>query len=123
MITTLFQSVESIYDLGYKNYLFMMLPPLNRTPGNVARAAGPRPNATMVEWYDQALSNRSNTFGRQHPDAKVMVFDTTTFLNGVMDNAAEYGIRNVTGYCTAYDQPGIDTDPAAYGCLPLGEYL
>lgn len=123
LITTLFQSVESIYDLGYKNYLFMMLPPLNRTPGNVVRAAGPRPNSTMVEWYDQALSNHSTAFGKQHPDSTVMVFDTTTFLNGVMDNAAEYGIRNITGYCAAYDQPDIDSDPAAYGCLPLNQYL
>ena len=123
LMTTLFQSVETVYDLGYNNFLFMMLPPLDRTPPNLVRAAGPLPNATMVQWYDQALSNHSNSFAQRHNDAKVMVFDTTTFLNGVLDNAAEYGIVNATGYCASYDQPFINTDPAMYDCLPLSEYL
>ncbi|KAK5114795.1 hypothetical protein LTR85_010108 [Meristemomyces frigidus] len=123
LMTTLFEAVQGIYDLGYTNYLFMKLPPLNRTPPNLIRAAGPLPNATMIDWYDQALSNHSAGFHAQHPDTKVMVFDTTTFLNGVLDNAAEYGIKNTTDYCAAYDQPYIISDPAMYGCQPLSEFF
>ena len=120
---TLFQSVQGIYDLGYKNYLFMKLPPLNRTPPNLIRAAGPLPNATMIQWFDQALSNHSAAFHTEHPDTEVMVFDTTTFLNYVLDHPTEYGIKNTTDYCPSYDQPFINTDPEMYGCQPLDEYL
>lgn len=122
LVTTLFQSVQSIYDQGYKDFLVMNLPPLNRTPGNVG-LADPSPNATMIGWYDGALKNRSTLFAAEHPDSTIMYFDTNTFLNGVMDNAAEYGIINITGYCASYDQPYINTDPAEYGCLPLPEYF
>lgn len=122
LITTLFGAVQSVYDLGYRNFLFMNLPPLDRTPGN---SKLPIPNNTTqkVDWYDAALANHSAAFGEQNADAKVMLFDANTFLNGVMDNASEYGIKNTTGYCASYDQPYINTDPASYGCLPLPEYF
>jgi phospholipase/lecithinase/hemolysin len=123
LITTLFEQVEIVYDLGYKNYLFMKLPPLNRTPPNLIRPAGPLPNATMIEWYNDALLNHSETFAAKHEDSKVMVFDTTTFLNYVLDHPTQYGIKNTTDYCAAYDQPYINTDPAKYGCQPLDEFL
>ncbi|EMC99217.1 carbohydrate esterase family 16 protein [Baudoinia panamericana UAMH 10762] len=123
LVTTMFQSVEQIYDLGYSEFLVMKLPPLDRTPPNLSRAAGPLPNATMVEWYGDALARHAVAFEQSHEGSEVMVFETTTFLNYVLDNPAEYGITNTTGYCAAYDQPDIDTDPGMYGCLPLDQYL
>ena len=123
IVGTLFERVEVIYQLGYKNFLFMNLPPLNRTPGNVMRAAGPLPNITMIDWYDEAIANHSAAFGQAHSDLKSMVFDANTFLNQVMDKHDQYGIMNITGYCASYDQPYINSDPAQYGCLPLSEYL
>jgi phospholipase/lecithinase/hemolysin len=123
IVGTLFDSVQDVYDLGYRNFLVMELPPLNRTPPNLVRAAGPLPNATMIEWYDQALQNHSKAFEESNEDAKVMVFPTTEFLNYVLDHGAQYGYKNTTGYCASYDQPYINTDPGMYGCLPLEEYL
>ena len=48
LVGTLFQSVETVYDLGYKDFLIMQLPPLDRTPPNLVRVGGPLPNKTMV---------------------------------------------------------------------------
>lgn len=118
----LFASVQGVYDLGYKHFLFMNLPPLDRTPGNVA-SANPLPNKTMVDWYDDVLDSHARAFEHAHEDSTVLVFDVNTFLNGVMDHAADYGLKNVTGYCASFDQPYINTDPASYGCLPLPEYF
>ena len=141
LMTTLFQSVQSIYDLGYKNFLMINLPPLDRTPPNVIREGGPLPNKTMVDWYDQTLYNHSQKFQQVHRDSNVMYFDANTFLNNVMDRHTEYGISNITGYCklctffrisssmlifvpgASYDQPHINTDPRMYDCLPLHKYL
>lgn len=120
LMTTLFQAVESVYDLGYHNFLIMNLPPSDRNPGQP-----PVPNNTTmkVNWYDAALANHSNIFATAHPDARVLQFDANTFLNGVMDDAASYGITNTTGYCPAYNQPNILTDPASYGCAPQDQYF
>lgn len=123
LIGTLFDTVERIHCLGYKKYLFMKLPPLDRTPSNQKRKGGPVPNATMIGWYNDALSKHSRAFRQAHHDVEVMVFDTTTFLNYVLDHPAEYGIKNTTDYCAAYDQPYINQDPAKYGCQPLDDFL
>lgn len=123
LISTLFNRVERIYHLGYSNFLLMKLPPLDRTPSNQKRENGPLPNATMVEWFNDALSHYAGRFQRSHLGARMMVFDTTKFLNDVLDDPGPYGIKNTTDYCEAYDQPNIDTDPSRYGCQPLNEFL
>lgn len=123
LIGTLFERIERIYSLGYKNFLFMKLPPLDRTPSNQKRTSGPLPNATMIERYNNALAHHSEEFQRSRLSSKVMVYDTTTFLNNVLDDPTPYGIKNTTDFCAAYDQPNINTDPGSYGCQPLDEFL
>lgn len=113
----------NVYSKGYKNYLFLKLPPINRSPANQLDDGGQRPNATMVEWFNEALASHARRFERKHWDANVMVYDTTSFLTHVLDCPDDYGIANTTGYCAAYNQPYVDTDPEMYGCRPLNEYL
>lgn len=124
IITTLFEQVQKVHDSGsYQNWLFMNLPPLDRTPGNLIRSAGPLPNKTMIGWWDDTLADHSAAFQKRNAGVKSMVFDANSFLNGVLDNHTAYDITNVTSYCPSYDQPYILTDPAHYGCLPLDEYF
>jgi phospholipase/lecithinase/hemolysin len=52
-----------------------------------------------------------------------MVFDTYSYLSGILDEPAPYSIKNRTGYCKHYDAPDIATNYAAYGCLPISEYF
>lgn len=78
----------------------------------------------MIESWDSILATHATEFGEEvGEDGKVMLFDVNTLLNGVLDDPAQYGIVNSTGYCAGYDQPEINTDPGLYGCLPLGEYF
>lgn len=124
IITTMFeQAVQPVYDAGYRKFMFINLPPLNRTPSNLVRAAGPLPNATMIEWWDETLKNHSTAFGTENPSTTSLYYDSNAFLNYILDNAASYNITNTTGYCTAYDIAGVNTDPAAFGCLPLHDYF
>ncbi|CAG7924969.1 unnamed protein product [Penicillium olsonii] len=119
----LFASVEDLYDLGYKQYLFMNLPPLDRTPGNQAKMS-PSPNATQVGWYNRALAEHASAFGKEHKDAKVMVFDAHTRLEAMLDEPGKYGIANTTNFCAGYDQPDIAVNYENYGCpTPLEEYF
>ncbi|KAK4561754.1 hypothetical protein LTR86_004433 [Recurvomyces mirabilis] len=123
LTTTLFAALDPLAEAGYKNFLIMLLPPLNRSPPNLVRAAGPLPNTTMITWYNDALTTHARAFQTRHPGSKALLFDTTTFLNHVLDNPAEYGIQNTTGYCAGYDQPDIEQDPGKYGCEGLEKYF
>jgi len=123
IIATEFEALEKVYDAGYRSYLFMNLPPLERTPGNEVPGAIPRPNITMVTEYNTALSTASQEFSSKHQDIKSMVFDTHTYLSGILDNPDKFGIKNTTGFCPNFDAPDISTNFAAYGCLPIPEYF
>lgn len=124
MIGTLFEQVQKVHDSGkYRNFLFMNLPPLDRTQANLIRAAGPLPNKTMIDEWNTVLANHSSAFERRNPGVKSMLFDANGFLNGVLDDPKTYNISNTTSYCPSYNQPAILTDPGQFGCLPLDEYF
>ncbi|PNS18677.1 Glucose-induced degradation protein 4 [Sphaceloma murrayae] len=123
---TMFESVQTLYDLGYRDYLFMNLPPLDRTPGNILNAAQNKtiyPSLAQIGAWNEGLADRAAAFAERNQGAKVMVFDTFAYLHGVLDRAAEYGLKNTTGYCARYDAPDIATNYAAYGCGPIREYF
>lgn len=124
IISTIFsQSVTPLFEAGYNNFLFVNLPPLDRTPGN-ANKASPSPNETMIGWWGDTLQQYSDDFSKQNAGTTTMVFDANTFLNGVLDNASEYGITNTTDYCAGYLYADVLTDWEKYGCSgPLDTYF
>ncbi|RAR04100.1 carbohydrate esterase family 16 protein [Stemphylium lycopersici] len=111
-----FENVEKVYDLGYKNFLFMNLPPLDRGPS-------PNVNASLVESFNSILAAHADAFAAKHSDAGVLQFDVNTVLNEVLDKYTDYGFKNVTGYCPGYNQPDILTEPGKYGCTALDTYF
>ena len=98
-----------VYALGYKNFLLLNLPPLDRGPS-------PGVNKTLVSTYNDILKEHANSFQKSHTDAKVLQFDVNSVLNGVFDDAASYGFTNTTKFCPGYNQPDIETNPEKYGC-------
>ncbi|KAJ5171352.1 Esterase SGNH hydrolase-type [Penicillium coprophilum] len=119
----LFESVETLYSLGYRSYLFMNLPPLDRTPGNQAKN-NPSPNATQVGWYNAALADHAAAFAEEHKEAQVMLFDAHARLTAMLDEPYKYGIVNTTNFCAGYDQPDISVEYEKYGCpTPLKRYF
>lgn len=123
LTTTLFESVETLYDFGYRSYLIMNLPPTDRDPSNI-NSSLKTPNATQVSWYNEALTANAEKFGREKKDVEIRVFDAHAKLSWILDHPAEFGIVNTTGYCAGYDQPDIAWNYEAYGCpTPLDEYF
>ncbi|GAP83226.2 putative lysophospholipase A [Rosellinia necatrix] len=116
------QSVQSMYEAGYKNFLFINLPPLDRTAANVLSVT-PRPNKTMIGWWGDSLAAHSMKFAAQNEHAKAMVYDANIFLNGVLDEPWKYGIENTISYCSDYADPDVQEHPVLHGCLPLDRYF
>ncbi|KAI1121171.1 hypothetical protein F5Y10DRAFT_288786 [Nemania abortiva] len=116
------QSVHPMYEIGYKNFLFINLPPLDRTVANVASAT-PLPNRTMIGWWGASLSRRGSMFAAEKKDVRAMIYDANMFLNGVLDDPSRYGIKNTTSYCLDYADPDVQEYPERHGCLPLDDYF
>ena len=112
-----FKNVERIYELGYTNFLFMNLPPLDRGPGT------PSVNASMVEEFNRILAAHATAFQAKHCNAAVLQFDVNGVLNRVLDEYQDYGFSNITDFCPGYTQPDILSDPEKYGCTDLDTYF
>ncbi|KAL2830738.1 hypothetical protein BJY01DRAFT_111427 [Aspergillus pseudoustus] len=125
LMSTLFDSFGTLHAAGYKEYLLLNLPPLDRTPANQDRQPGDRsPNATQIAWFNGALVDHAAGFKKRYRDTGVRVFDAHSVLSGVLDNPARYGIVNTSDFCLGYDQPDIADNYEAYGCpTPLSEYF
>ncbi|KAF9888527.1 hypothetical protein FE257_008634 [Aspergillus nanangensis] len=116
------QSVQPLFHAGYRNFLLVNLPPLDRTPGAV-NSGNPFPNKTMLNWFGDSQARYSKAFAAAHPSAKAMIFDANSFLNDVLDNPTHYGIANTTAFCQGYANADVLTNPGKYGCSPIDEYF
>ncbi|KAL4997004.1 hypothetical protein BDV10DRAFT_202022 [Aspergillus recurvatus] len=127
LLSTAFSALQPLVPLGYKDYILLNLPPLDRTPANQAQTLcneTATPNATQIEWFNSALTAQARRFGRRNPDANVLVFDAHSVLSHVLDSPEQYGIVNTTDFCPGYDQPDIETNYQRYGCpTSLGTYF
>ncbi|GME48479.1 lysophospholipase a [Neofusicoccum parvum] len=100
----------------------MLPPPLEKTASNLV-SSNPLPNAAMMGQWNAAVQAQASAFQARHNDSRTAVFDTYAFLNGVLADAARYGIYNTTSYCQSYAQADILWNYAGYGCQPISEYF
>ncbi|KAM5349765.1 hypothetical protein ACJ41O_006270 [Fusarium nematophilum] len=125
-IETMFaQSVRPLVKAGYKNFLFLNLPPLDRSPLNSATFQGELSDALIKTW-NRELRAQTKTFSRngKRKEIRAAVFDTNTLLKGVIDTPGSYDITNTTGFCQSrLIWPDVVEDPARFGCSPIAEYF
>ncbi|KAK2754857.1 hypothetical protein FQN54_006750 [Arachnomyces sp. PD_36] len=126
IISTLFESISDLHDLGFRNFMFLSISPLDRTPSSleaIADGEEPSPSTEQLKLWNSVLKEAGEEFGESHPKTTVLSFDAYGALNDIIDHAEEYGIENVSEFCEAYDAPDIDTNYEEYGCLPLSKYF
>lgn len=127
IVTAIYTSLQDLSSLGYKKYILLNLPPLDRTPSNqdrVLKGGSASPNATQVEWFNSALEAQSWDFERQNPGSSVLVFDAHKVLSGILDHPRKYGILNTTDLCPGAKELDIETNYEKYGCpTPLETYF
>ncbi|KAH8548157.1 hypothetical protein BGW37DRAFT_431400 [Umbelopsis sp. PMI_123] len=119
LISSVFDGLERLYAADIKSFLIINVPPIDRAPGS-----GGKPMLTAnINIYNSILSNYTTAFASNHIDAHVFYVDTYAYLNTVLDNAPNYGFKNITSFCPNYDAPDFNTNYAAYGCLAPYEYF
>ncbi|RPD53876.1 hypothetical protein L226DRAFT_548395 [Lentinus tigrinus ALCF2SS1-7] len=100
---SLFGAVQNAYNHNLRGtYLFMTLPPLERSPDHIGTAIAPLYEQNIKD-YNTALLNHTAHFARTHPDVNVLTFDTHQWFYDILDNAEQYGFTNITGFCQCSD--------------------
>ncbi|KXJ88166.1 hypothetical protein Micbo1qcDRAFT_214807 [Microdochium bolleyi] len=129
------QSIVPLHkQAGFRNFLFMNIPPYDRAPGNLPLPADSRhPTKEMVDLWNRSLARQVAAFqktptsgGGGHGKDKVtaLLYDANAFLNGILDDPLRHGFTNTTSPCAAAKgNPDVAVHPGKYGCLPLEEYF
>ncbi|KAI4716052.1 hypothetical protein E4T48_07732 [Aureobasidium sp. EXF-10727] len=99
--------VESLYTSGARNFLFLNVPPVDKSP--LTQSAGPSAQsleaAAIADWNTRLIS-LSASLTRNHTDATSFVFDTNKLFSRVIEHPCAYpqtcAYQNTTAFCTAY---------------------
>ncbi|KAI1435427.1 hypothetical protein GGR50DRAFT_694123 [Xylaria sp. CBS 124048] len=128
IFAVLLDLMNQIYDAGGRNYLFINVPPLERTPlikpqGETAISL----DAADVADWNQRVVDLGNTLKAKN-DTNVWVYDSNTVFNQILDDPTSFpqtaGLKNTTDYCAAYQNgtPSPDTLDPSCG-VPVNEYF
>ncbi|KAJ3811872.1 hypothetical protein F5876DRAFT_88058 [Lentinula aff. lateritia] len=106
-MTSYFNAVQMAFDNGLKKHLFINVPPEDRNPATVGNATAAAEMKEHIALFNSALANHTIAFSEKNPNATVMTFDANAVFNNILDNAAEFGFSNITGFCTCTDPEGF----------------
>lgn len=84
----LFTQQEKLYNVGARNFLFVDVPPIHRTPAGRGAVDG-----ETFEAFNTQLRLHARSFADLHTDATVMIFSSCRTFNSFLDNPVGYGFE------------------------------
>ncbi|KAJ8133081.1 hypothetical protein O1611_g537 [Lasiodiplodia mahajangana] len=120
--------VDQIYTAGGRNFVFINVPPLDRTPLIIPQGASAvsLSKADVAAWNQKVVDYANTLKGKG--DTNVWVYDSNKSFGEVIDNPASHaetaGLKNTTGYCVAYQNgtPAQNTLDPSCG-VPVNQYF
>ncbi|KAA1466768.1 hypothetical protein DENSPDRAFT_876792 [Dentipellis sp. KUC8613] len=91
IMATLFGAQEQLYLAGARNFLFIDVPPVHRSP--VGSSAGSNDYSSIFVMWNEELRRALAAFAAAHGDATVLLFSSWDTFTRVLDNPAGYGFR------------------------------
>ncbi|KAF8584090.1 carbohydrate esterase family 16 protein [Ramaria rubella] len=125
LLNRYFQQVENLYEKGIRSFLFVNVPPLDRTPLFLVQgtSATQAVKASVAD-YNAQLSGQVKAFQSRHKDLdQITVFDSNALFNTLLDGATTLGFVNSTGFCEAYQNGTPETTTQVAGCAPVSSYF
>ncbi|KAJ3801352.1 hypothetical protein GGU11DRAFT_769883 [Lentinula aff. detonsa] len=95
-MTMLFNLQEQLYHAGARNFLFIDVPPISRSPA-AANASHKDPEfaRTYQNWNDKLRSGVVSFARQSHIDTSVFLFSAYATFNNFLDNYKEYGFTEI----------------------------
>lgn len=130
----LFGQIDILYNAGARSFVFLNVPPLERTPLFIEQgstAVTQVKSATLD--YNTQLSSRIKTFIQQYNSSSVAkkngalglvkLFDTQKVFNTLLNNADALGFVNITGYADLYQNGTPNPTTQIYPYKPASSYF
>jgi phospholipase/lecithinase/hemolysin len=129
IFTELSSLVDQLYTSGARNFLFLNVPPVDKSP--LTRSAGPSAQsleATAIADWNSRLSSLSTSLSKKHADTTSFIFNTHKVFSRVIEHPCAYpqtcAYKNTTEFCTEYQNGTPSPDTFYAGCgVAVDEYL
>jgi len=124
-ISSLFNAVERAHSSGLSGaHLFLTVPPEERSPAQLTSSAAPTLKQHIID-FNNVLLAHAEQFAKAHADdgTNILVFDTHAWFSWALDNAAQLGFTNTTGFCECTDQPGLFWFDSGHPTEPVHKLL
>ncbi|MEQ9481319.1 SGNH/GDSL hydrolase family protein [Coleofasciculus sp. F4-SAH-05] len=117
--------IQTLYDLGARNFLVPNLPDLGKTPRALSMGDHISMSLTTLSQIHNTLLNRSLGDLSQLNNINIVEFDTFSMLNKTIANPEVKGFTNVTNSCIEplKDDGKLDRTQAFEVCDHPDEYL
>ncbi|KAG8796062.1 hypothetical protein FRC17_008038, partial [Serendipita sp. 399] len=127
LLNRYFELIQQLYAAGARNFLFLTVPPIYRSPLMLSQATSARDQEKVViDDYNSKLATRAAAFASSHSGVTTKVYDTTTIVNAMLNNPSSYGLQDATSYgngpyawCNDYHISPIVHQKIAQGIAPL----
>lgn len=123
--------VGILYNAGARNFVFLTVPPVDRSPMALAQdAASQALEKADIAAFNGLITDKLATDlkAQHHANANVWVVDTGIIFNAALDKPTSFiqtsGIKNTTAYCEAYANGTPKQDTLTPSCgIPVNEYF
>lgn len=96
-------AVGELYNAGARNFVFLNVPPVDRSPLTMGQGAGAvELEKKALAEFNCVLEDLVDDFLEQHPDVHGLLFDTVPIFNKVLDDPEKYGFKVVNEFCKSY---------------------
>ncbi|KAG9016244.1 hypothetical protein FRB90_003636 [Tulasnella sp. 427] len=101
LLTAYFNQVQKIYDAGGRNFLFVNVPPVERSPlvdntlQMVSQSSASTEKAEIIS-YNTKLASKIQAFKSSHSDVTTYLYDSWSKLTQILNSPKTYGFQDAT---------------------------
>jgi len=92
-LSHLINVMNGSYEEGARNYLFFNIPPFDKSPQVIK--GGYRDIPIFIEEFNEGIQSKVNEFGKAHPEANVILYNTYDELYYIYVNHEKFNITDV----------------------------
>ncbi|KAF2652362.1 carbohydrate esterase family 16 protein [Lophiostoma macrostomum CBS 122681] len=94
-----FEQVQVLYSAGARNFVFLNVPPINKSPLMLGQSKSAQDlEAGVITQFNQLLVNKTSAFASAHSGVNAVVVDTQAPFNKAINDPTAYGSKDATCY-------------------------
>jgi len=114
LLDAYFTQVQDIYNVGARNFLFLNVPPVDRSPLMLAQSTDAQAlEKSVIIDFNTRLASRVTQFGKNNTGVQTWLWDSNTAFTTVLNDPTAYGFVDAVSYGNTGDFWGNNLHPTS----------